>query len=81
MFLLLSTAKFFCDIADDDESRDNSHPIHGDNCILENDGQCVRRDPAYTWRDYSAILYLNSDFDGGQFVMTDHTARRVRVSR
>jgi len=59
---------------------DNSHPIHGDNCILDEDGSCIKRSPAYTWRDYSAIMYLNNDFEGGHFVMTDHTARRVKVS-
>lgn len=58
---------------------DMSHPVHGDNCILNEDGTCVKTSPAYTWRDYSAILYFNDEFDGGEFVMTDSTARRVKV--
>ena len=70
-----------CLLAGGQEKRgDISHPIHADNCILHNDSRCVKEPPAYTWRDYSAIMYLNSDFEGGQFVMTDQTARRVMVS-
>ena len=61
-------------------SRDDlSHPVHGDNCLLQVDGSCVKERPAYTWRDYSAIVYLNEQFEGGQFVMTDATARQVKV--
>lgn len=51
------------------ESRnDLSHPVHADNCLLTKDGECLKQRPAYTWRDYSAILYLNDDFDGGEFI-------------
>jgi len=61
-------------------SRDDlSHPVHGDNCLLQVDGSCVKERPAYTWRDYSAIVYLNEQFEGGQFVMTDPTARQVKL--
>lgn len=53
--------------------------MHADNCNLQDNGDCLQESPAFTWRDYSAIMYLNSDFEGGQFVMTDHTGRRVMV--
>lgn len=33
--------------------------------------------PAYTYRDYSAILYLNGDFDGGNFYFTELDAKTV----
>lgn len=53
-----------------------SHEIHADNCIIKNGGACVQEDPAYTWRDYSAILYLNDDFDGGEFFFVEDAKRR-----
>ena len=69
-----------CFVGNEDKPRlDLSHPVHGDNCLLHEDGSCIKMAPAYTWRDYSAILYLNEDFEGGQFIMTDDTARRVKV--
>ncbi|KAH9523845.1 hypothetical protein Btru_047201 [Bulinus truncatus] len=46
---------------------DLSHPIHGDNCNLKPDGTCTKDFPAFVQRDYSALLYLNSDFEGGEF--------------
>ncbi|MPC27313.1 Prolyl 3-hydroxylase 1 [Portunus trituberculatus] len=49
---------------------DLSHEVHADNCILQNSGECLRVPPAYTYRDYSAILYLNDDFEGGEFIFT-----------
>uniref|UniRef100_A0A915JN90 procollagen-proline 3-dioxygenase n=1 Tax=Romanomermis culicivorax TaxID=13658 RepID=A0A915JN90_ROMCU len=49
---------------------DLSHPIHGDNCMFK-DGRCDKRFPAFTWRDFSAIIYLNDDFDGGEFIFAD----------
>ena len=67
---------------EDASSRDDlSHPVHGDNCLLQLDGSCVKKLPAYTWRDYSAIVYLNEQFEGGQFIMTDPTARQVKVGQ
>lgn len=59
---------------------DLSHPVHADNCLLQKNASCIKEPPAYVWRDYSAILYLNGDFDGGEFIFTDSTARRVRVN-
>nr|XP_026691137.1 leprecan protein isoform X3 [Ciona intestinalis] len=61
------------------ERTDLSHPVHSDNCLLKENGSCLKERPAYTWRDYSAILYLNDEFEGGEFIMTDATARRVKV--
>lgn len=54
------------DSTDADEGM--SHPVHGDNCYLQRDGECKKQFPAYTWRDYSAVLYLNDDFEGGEFI-------------
>uniref|UniRef100_A0AAY4BTR4 procollagen-proline 3-dioxygenase n=1 Tax=Denticeps clupeoides TaxID=299321 RepID=A0AAY4BTR4_9TELE len=51
---------------------DLSHPVHVDNCVLVSGaGRCVKEPPAYTHRDYSAILYLNQDFEGGEFIFTE----------
>ncbi|KAF4533425.1 hypothetical protein B566_EDAN001150 [Ephemera danica] len=47
---------------------DLSHAIHADNCNLQANGECIFAHPAYTWRSYSAILYLNDDFEGGEFI-------------
>lgn len=47
------------------------HLIHADNCILLPDGTCLRNPPAFTWRDYSTVLYLNDDFDGGEFIFAN----------
>lgn len=47
------------------------HPIHADNCILLPNGTCSHNPPAFTWRDYSTILYLNDDFDGGDFIFAN----------
>ena len=33
--------------------KDLSHPVHSDNCILDEAmGECNKVPPAYTWRDY-----------------------------
>lgn len=38
------------------ERRDLSHPVHSDNCILnEATGDCDKVPPAYTWRDYRSV--------------------------
>ncbi|KAF2885620.1 hypothetical protein ILUMI_20562 [Ignelater luminosus] len=49
---------------------DFSHAVHADNCNLISNGLCEKLPPAYTWRDYSAILYLNHDFKGGEFIFS-----------
>nr|XP_045620540.1 prolyl 3-hydroxylase 1-like isoform X2 [Procambarus clarkii] len=49
---------------------DLSHEVHVDNCLLQDSGECLRVPPAYTYRDYSALLYLNDEFEGGDFIFT-----------
>ncbi|KAK9872971.1 hypothetical protein WA026_020319 [Henosepilachna vigintioctopunctata] len=52
---------------------DLSHEIHADNCNIYPDGICEKQPPSYIWRDYSAIIYLNNDFDGGEFFFSSNT--------
>ncbi|KAM8927282.1 prolyl 3-hydroxylase 1 [Pelodytes ibericus] len=60
------------------ERTDLSHPVHVDNCILNAEAMvCIKEHPAYTFRDYSAILYLNGDFEGGNFYFTELDAKTV----
>lgn len=54
---------------------DLSHEIHADNCLITDQG-CFRESPAYSWRDYSAILYLNEDFQGGEFFFAEDRENR-----
>ncbi|XP_014812762.1 PREDICTED: prolyl 3-hydroxylase 3 isoform X1 [Calidris pugnax] len=57
---------------------DLSHPVHADNCLLDPEGQeCWREPPAYVYRDYSGILYLNDDFQGGGLFFTEMDAVTV----
>ncbi|XP_054999221.1 prolyl 3-hydroxylase 3 [Sorex araneus] len=57
---------------------DLSHPVHADNCVLDPDtGECWREPPAYTYRDYSGLLYLNDDFRGGNLFFTEPDAVTV----
>uniref|UniRef100_A0A8C7XF77 procollagen-proline 3-dioxygenase n=1 Tax=Oryzias sinensis TaxID=183150 RepID=A0A8C7XF77_9TELE len=64
-----------------DHRNDLSHPIHADNCLLDPDAhECWKEPPAYTYRDYSALLYLNGDFDGGEFIFTEIDAKTVTAS-
>lgn len=44
--------------------------------MIKDEGSCVRESPAYTWRDYSAILYLNDNFDGGEFFFVEEGKER-----
>ncbi|XP_072308117.1 prolyl 3-hydroxylase 1 [Eucyclogobius newberryi] len=65
-----------------DDNQDNrsdlSHPVHVDNCVLVSElNECIKEPPAYTHRDYSAILYLNEDFEGGDFFFTQLDAKTV----
>uniref|UniRef100_A0A1A7XAM1 procollagen-proline 3-dioxygenase n=1 Tax=Iconisemion striatum TaxID=60296 RepID=A0A1A7XAM1_9TELE len=66
-------------ITGDQEGRlDLSHPVHVDNCLLEPETkQCWREPPAFTHRDLSAILYLNDNFNGGEFFFTKRDANTV----
>ncbi|KAJ8400226.1 hypothetical protein AAFF_G00399200 [Aldrovandia affinis] len=57
---------------------DLSHPVHVDNCFLVSElNECIKEPPAYTHRDYSAILYLNDDFEGGDFIFAELDAKTV----
>ncbi|XP_064447706.1 prolyl 3-hydroxylase 3 isoform X1 [Mirounga angustirostris] len=61
-----------------DQRMDLSHPVHADNCVLDPDtGECWREPPAYTYRDYSGLLYLNEDFRGGDLFFTEPNALTV----
>lgn len=55
---------------------DLSHQVHADNCLLKDKDTCFPESPAYVWRDYSAILYLNDDFQGGEFFFAKDRAIR-----
>ncbi|CAL1535365.1 unnamed protein product [Lymnaea stagnalis] len=71
-----------CRTAVDDSKynrQDLSHPVHADNCNLQPDGSCTKDFPAFTQRDYSALLYLNSDFEGGEFFFA-HANKSEQVS-
>uniref|UniRef100_A0A4W3GM17 procollagen-proline 3-dioxygenase n=1 Tax=Callorhinchus milii TaxID=7868 RepID=A0A4W3GM17_CALMI len=60
------------------ERADLSHSIHVDNCILNSEAlECRKETPAYTQRDYSAILYFNNDFEGGEFIFTELDAKSI----
>lgn len=61
-----------------EDREDLSHPVHVDNCLLISEmNECIKEPPAYTHRDYSAILYLNDDFEGGDFIFTELDAKTV----
>ena len=34
------------------DRKDISHPAHADNCHVDEAGECHKKPPAYTWRDY-----------------------------
>ncbi|XP_077573638.1 prolyl 3-hydroxylase 2 isoform X2 [Stigmatopora nigra] len=60
---------------------DLSHPIHADNCLLDPEAnECWRESPARTERDYSALLYLNGDFEGGEFIFTEMDTKTVTAT-
>ncbi|XP_063001513.1 prolyl 3-hydroxylase 1 [Elgaria multicarinata webbii] len=73
--LHFSYSHLVCRTAIEDKQEDRtdlSHPVHVDNCVLNAEALvCVKEPPAYTFRDYSAILYLNGDFEGGAFYFTE----------
>uniref|UniRef100_A0A8C4KKA1 procollagen-proline 3-dioxygenase n=1 Tax=Dromaius novaehollandiae TaxID=8790 RepID=A0A8C4KKA1_DRONO len=77
--LRFSYSHLVCRTAIDEKQEgrtDNSHEVHVDNCILNAEALlCVKEPPAYTFRDYSAILYLNGDFEGGAFYFTELDAK------
>ncbi|KAJ8299139.1 hypothetical protein KUTeg_023199 [Tegillarca granosa] len=67
-FILMPSEKVInLNLINKDREGDLSHPVHADNCNIQDDGSCTRVHPAYTQREYSAILYLNDEFNGGEF--------------
>ncbi|XP_038053135.1 prolyl 3-hydroxylase 2-like [Patiria miniata] len=73
--LYFSYSHLVCRTAEPDSTNsrtDLSHPIHADNCNLDENHVCHKSPPAYTWRDWSAVLYLNDNFEGGEFVFAHH---------
>lgn len=63
-----------------DHRTEFSHTVHADNCNLFPSGECERAYPSYTERDYSAIIYLNSNIEGGEFVfVSDYKGEDVQV--
>uniref|UniRef100_A0A8C5RLM6 procollagen-proline 3-dioxygenase n=1 Tax=Laticauda laticaudata TaxID=8630 RepID=A0A8C5RLM6_LATLA len=76
--LFFSFTHLVCRTAADGEQEgrmDLSHPVHADNCLLDPEGNtCWKEPPAYIHRDYSAILYLNEDFQGGNLFFTEMDA-------
>ncbi|XP_067444489.1 prolyl 3-hydroxylase 1 [Thunnus thynnus] len=78
--LYFSYSHLVCRSAIDEKKdrEDLSHPVHVDNCLLVSElNECIKEPPAYTHRDYSAILYLNDDFEGGDFIFTELDAKTV----
>ncbi|TNN79627.1 Prolyl 3-hydroxylase 1 [Liparis tanakae] len=79
--LYFSYSHLVCRSAIDEKQKDRedlSHPVHVDNCLLVSElNECVKEPPAYTHRDFSAILYLNNDFEGGEFIFTELDAKTV----
>ncbi|XP_048844460.1 prolyl 3-hydroxylase 2 isoform X2 [Brienomyrus brachyistius] len=60
---------------------DMSHAVHVDNCILDSKANmCLKVPPAYTFRDYSALLYLNGDFEGGEFIFTEMDGESITAT-
>ncbi|KAG8130217.1 hypothetical protein E2320_016813 [Naja naja] len=82
--LYFSFTHLVCRTATDGEQEgrmDLSHPVHADNCLLDPEGNtCWKEPPAYIHRDYSAILYLNEDFQGGNLFFTEMDAVTLTVS-
>uniref|UniRef100_G1NMU8 procollagen-proline 3-dioxygenase n=1 Tax=Meleagris gallopavo TaxID=9103 RepID=G1NMU8_MELGA len=69
-------------IEEEQEGRmDLSHPVHADNCLLDPEvKECWKEPPAYVYRDYSGILYLNNDFRGGSLFFTEMDAVTVTAN-
>ncbi|XP_077391364.1 prolyl 3-hydroxylase 2 [Festucalex cinctus] len=60
---------------------DLSHPIHADNCQLDPDArECWKVNQRLAHRDYSALLYLNGDFKGGEFIFAKMDAKTVTAT-
>ena len=55
-----------------------SHAFHADNCQLKKT-ECDPAPPAYFYRDYSALLYLNREFSGGNLVFAERVKDTGRL--
>ena len=55
-----------------------SHAFHADNCQLKT-SECDPSPPAYHYRDYSALLYLNREFSGGNLVFASREKQTGRL--
>ncbi|XP_076862351.1 prolyl 3-hydroxylase 1 isoform X2 [Brachyhypopomus gauderio] len=84
MPLYSSSSHLVCRSAIDEKQeagQDVSDTAHADNCLLVSElNECITALPADTPRDYSAILYLNDDFDGGDFIFTELDATTVTAT-
>nr|DBA14888.1 TPA: hypothetical protein GDO54_004165 [Pyxicephalus adspersus] len=73
--LHFSYSQLVCQTAIEGEQEDRtdfSQPAHADNCILDTEEKaCWKEPPAYIHRDYSGMLYLNDDFQGGDHFFTE----------
>ncbi|XP_060578759.1 prolyl 3-hydroxylase 1-like isoform X3 [Ruditapes philippinarum] len=63
----------------DDREADLSHPVHFDNGMIQPDGSCIPDAFAYVQRNYSGVLYLNDNFEGGQFFFA-HKNKSEQIS-
>ena len=45
---------------DKDNERDLSHPVHSDNCMIQDDGTCIPDESAYAQRHYRYVHYTNN---------------------
>ena len=76
------TPKFMCFIFSQVRSQtEMSHAFHADNCQLKKN-ECDPSPPAYSYRDYSALLYLNRELSGGNlaFAERDKGTGRVEIT-
>ncbi|XP_026879828.2 LOW QUALITY PROTEIN: prolyl 3-hydroxylase 1 [Electrophorus electricus] len=56
-------------------------PVHADNCLLISElNECIKDLPTYSHPDYSAILYLNDDFEGGEFIFSELDGKTVTAT-
>ncbi|XP_016122089.1 prolyl 3-hydroxylase 2-like, partial [Sinocyclocheilus grahami] len=50
---------------------------HTDCLLISELNNCITEVSAYSDQGYSAILYLNDDFEGGDFIFTESDAKSV----
>ncbi|XP_037556852.2 prolyl 3-hydroxylase 3-like [Dermacentor silvarum] len=57
---------------------DMSHPIHADNCQYQENASCPALNWQFSWRDFSAAVYLNDDAHGGEIVFATTPRTSIR---